>query len=141
MRTFVVDRTRWARGGRNGTPTIVPNDGGNMCCLGFVREQSGISVASCRGRLDICQVGRYISGKLPAGLVLYSLPYRPEYLRATGILNNKGAALQSTNDDPGPDAQREAKLNELAAQGPEPFRFVFVDGPEEYARALAEAGQ
>lgn len=141
IRTFVVDRTRWARGGKNGIPMIVPNDVGALCCLGFAREQCGLTRAEIRGEsaADLCDVLPEHAHKLPAGLVGYWVEYATgkQFVRH---MTKRGGELQYINDfGSESDAVREAKLNEIAAQGPEPFRFVFVDGSEEYARALAEA--
>lgn len=40
METLVIDRSRWACGGKGGDSAL-RNCLGNMCCLGFLAEQAG----------------------------------------------------------------------------------------------------
>ena len=43
MKTLTIDRGKWARGGHNGLPALL-NDDGNQCCLGFAALQiTGLS--------------------------------------------------------------------------------------------------
>lgn len=49
---LVIDRTKWARGGINGSSMLL-NDEGNMCCLGFAAIAVGLSED------DIIDVGEF----------------------------------------------------------------------------------
>ncbi len=40
MKTLVIDRKRWARGGNGGASALLNNEG-NMCCLGFLGKACG----------------------------------------------------------------------------------------------------
>lgn len=47
VKEFTVDVKRWARGGKNGEPALL-NEQGSMCCLGFLGEACGVSADSMR---------------------------------------------------------------------------------------------
>lgn len=42
MQTLVIDRSKWACGGRGGVSALL-NDVGNMCCLGFYAKACGVN--------------------------------------------------------------------------------------------------
>ena len=49
---LLIDRLRWARGGNNGNAALL-NEDGNMCCLGFLAIEMGLT------RDDIDGVGDF----------------------------------------------------------------------------------
>lgn len=44
---LTIDRDKWARGGNNGAAALL-NDDGNMCCLGFLAIELGLSAAQIK---------------------------------------------------------------------------------------------
>ena len=51
MKTVIIERKRWARGGLNGLPSLL-NPDGNMCCLGFVAVSLGFATDDINGAGD-----------------------------------------------------------------------------------------
>jgi hypothetical protein len=116
MREFIVDRSKWCRGGKGGKPMVVPNEHGNMCCLGFVREQCGAQADPDTESAHMIAEWEKLPRRLTVPGGLFARQMSPQ-----------GNMLQVVNDDKTmTDASREDQLNELAVDLG--FRFVFVDG-------------
>lgn len=107
---FVVDESRWARGGKNG-PSMLLNGRGYMCCLGFYGLSRGLTEA---------QIKRVPSPIAFAGKVREAA-YEPVFPYCT--------ELMCTNDDRSiTDDTRKYRLTELF--GSIGVRVTFVPGGE-----------
>lgn len=117
MKTLVIDRTKWRRGGdapslaRERGGTYLLNDINLMCCLGFDALACGISRDAIFERAD------------PAEIVANSPDCAPDSYAETRIASREGGNSNAVtdaitvNDMPGlTDAQREAKLVPLLKQ-------------------------
>lgn len=47
MKTFIIKRSKWARGGKNGSSQLL-NEKGAMCCLGFFSRKLGATPKQIR---------------------------------------------------------------------------------------------
>lgn len=110
MKTITIQRSKWARKHHRGHsymgPSLLRNNQGNFCCLGFICKSEGIDES------DLVSMGT------PAVLLYSGCGNQiPSYL-LNGIDNSELATSAITiNDDPTTtDAYKEEKLKELFAR-------------------------
>lgn len=105
MKTFVIDRTRWVRGGRGGDTRML-NFQGNMCCLGQVARQCGFSADQLYDRSTPVDVVVDADTK-PSGFLTRATRYGPKGTRLAraAIIINDAWGLS--------DCEREARLSRL----------------------------
>lgn len=130
---LTIDRTRWARGGKNGQAALL-NTGGTMCCLGFACRALGLEEAEIREEGDPDEVANRLKGDRAA--LLQPLCYQADVLdddgdetRAFEWRDKAGVitAMAVNDDDNLADDDREAKLTPvLASLG---FDVEFVGDP------------
>lgn len=59
-----IDTNKWCRGGMNGRSQLLNNEG-NMCCLGFLANQCGISKKYLEGKSYPCNLCQQMIGNIP----------------------------------------------------------------------------
>lgn len=105
MKTFVVKRTRWLRG----RMSVLRDDRGRQCCLGFVGRQCGVKAK------DLLHV------LLPRDLADKNFINYPQLTRGMGW--DDFSDINDSEELSGKD--REEQLKALALKAG--FRFKFVD--------------
>ena len=93
IQTITVDRNTWARAGANKGDSLLLNDQGNMCCLGFAEEQLGVPKSALECIFTPQQVG-------------------VKNLLTSPIANQAVSRAVYANDRPMSGALREAKIKE-----------------------------
>lgn len=124
---FVVDRSKWRRGGRTNEEThgetSLLNSRGFMCCLGFVCIQQGLSEEDIRLEGEPCSLSEYSEEIDDAigGLLLNND-------EEDGMVNSDLAqkAIDINDNESVTDAEREAALSSLFEKNG--CEMVFVDG-------------
>lgn len=134
LKSFTVDRAKWARGGRGGNPGLL-NDAGNMCCLGHISKQCGAKLNTFYGMPEDLAIDVHSKpyALLKDFLISIDVTARRDFYN--NDLAGKAAIINDSRKTS--DKQREAKLTKLFAKAGYKLKFVgkYVDG--EYTAAQA----
>ena len=110
-----IIRSRWARGGINGSSMMRNNDG-NMCCLGFLAMRCGYEASDLEGRPSPSSV----IGESGRGNMF------PEWITLGYISTSAvGLRLMQINDRWADDASREDEITRI--MGEHGVTVTFVD--------------
>lgn len=117
MKTYIVDRTKWVRGGDEETygKSALLNTKGFQCCLGFVCEQEGVSRYDLlnTGSPDILQI------------VIPNITYIPESgVCVYNTISVSEAMLVNDDKEIINDDEREKQLNSIFAQDNIELKFI-----------------
>jgi len=117
-REFVVQRSKWLRGGK--PHTFLLDGNGHMCCLGFVAAQCGVADNALRGvgaprDIEVEDVYRQLQGVLIRQLATRVTDWTDSALADEAMTINDDSALT--------DAEREAQLTALFADHGYALRF------------------
>lgn len=111
LKTFIINRKRWARAGINGSSMLL-NEQKAMCCLGFLSKKLGTPTGVLRNCASPDDIDIYYEGKSPDEV----------YRRFKGLVKKSGVyrntkttnSLMNENDDTSIDeATRERKITSL----------------------------
>lgn len=119
MKTFIIKRSKWARGDKNG-PSMLLNDAGAMCCLGFFSKKLGatkgqlfdVPAPHCLVR-KLVDEGKSKAGRKWKGLLRGLVKGRLDYVEPTALAED----IMPTNDIASIDeTSRERRLTEMFAK-------------------------
>lgn len=129
IKTLVVYRDLWVRGGSKMTGTHLL-DGGGMCCLGFASLATGVPAVDLKLAIRPSSTG-------------YLMPGLVEYSSAAGSRKDtrlSNDAMEVNDIILITDEQREEALAAVFANAPDPIALTFEDTAPPELRAQYKAG-
>jgi hypothetical protein len=115
---FIVDRSKWYRGGGTNSSALLRPDG-SRCCIGFVGQQVGIPDTDLLNRLTIWDVWSFGKG--------IEVEW-PEWMMNLDPHTVNIDAAYAVNDDSSlSESDRESKLKEIFLRNGDEIEFVDGD--------------